>query len=150
MVYDGITEAFLCLSESKRCVSPCVAPTSSTKVFSSSLALVLLFLWRNRVSTLAQSRTRTRPLFCRWLCIFSMTKTTPFHPFVMLPDQSVAISIGYTILKRPIINIMLTKREIEAKSSAKTPPRPWPSRGVSVCNPTHILHLFLPPRTPIV
>jgi len=63
MVYDGITEAFLCLSESKRCVSPIVAPTSSTKVFSSSLALVLLFLWRNRVSTLAQPRTRTRPLF---------------------------------------------------------------------------------------
>ena len=45
MVYDGSAEAFLCLSESERCVSPNVAPTSSAKGFSSSLALVLLFLW---------------------------------------------------------------------------------------------------------
>jgi len=45
MVYDGSAEAFLCLSESKRCVSPCVAPTKQCQGFSSSMALVLLFLW---------------------------------------------------------------------------------------------------------
>ena len=32
MVYGSSTEAFLCLSESERCVSPCVAPTSGTRV----------------------------------------------------------------------------------------------------------------------
>lgn len=115
------------------------------KVFFSSFALVLPFFVVNRVSTVTQPRTRTRDHFCRWLCILRMTKNTPFCPFAMLSDQSVAISIGYAILKRPIINIMLTKRQIEAKLSAKTPPRPRLLVGVSVCKPTHILHLFLPP-----
>lgn len=61
MVYDGITEAFLCLSESKRCVSPCVAPTSSAKVFSSSLALVLLFCWKAREHIRSASHAHATP-----------------------------------------------------------------------------------------
>ncbi len=126
----------------------CLLQLGGTKVFFSSFALVLPFFVEKRVNTLVQPRTRTRPPFCRWLCILRMTKNTPFCAFVMLSDQSVAISIGYAIFKRPIINIMLTKRQIWAKSSAKTPPA-LGLHGVCLCsNPTHILHLFCPP-TPL-
>lgn len=145
----ALQKLFLCLSESKRCVSPCVAPTSSTKVFSSSLALVLLFCWKAREHISSASHAHA----------------TPFLPLAMHfahGNNYAILRVCYALRsKRSNINRLrhfqtvynkhyVNKTPNLGKIERKNPPRPRLLVGVSVCNPTHILHLFLPPHAPIV
>ena len=95
----------------------------------------------------------------------SHAHATPFLPLAMhfAHDQKHAIlRICYALRsKRSNINGLrhfqttynkhyVNKTPNLGKIERKNPPRPRLLVGVSVCNPTHILHLFLPPRTPIV
>ena len=120
------------------------------KVFFSSFALVLPFFVVNRVSTLAQPRTRTRPLFCRWLCI--LCNPLKHHKLCILctKSQKWAKSLILLDVQTAYNKHYVNKTPNRGKIERKNPPRPRLLVGVSVCNPTHILHLFLPPHTPIV
>ena len=128
---------------------PMYAPTSSAKVFSSSLALVLLFCWKAREHISSASHAHA----------------TPFLPLAMHfahGNNYAILRVCYALRsKRSNINRLrhfqtvynkhyVNKTPNLGKIERKNPPRPRLLVGVSVCNPTHILHLFLPPHAPIV
>ena len=147
-----LVQKLFCLSHEWRCVPPMTAfaPTRRCQSFLLQFCFgTAFFCGKPREHTSSASHAHA----------------TPFLPLAMhlTHDQKHAIlRICYALRsKRSNINRLrhfetpynkhyVNKTPNRGKIERKTPPRPRLLVGVSVCNPTHILHLFLPPHTPIV
>lgn len=140
-------QKLFCLSHGKRCVPPMTAfaPTRRCQGFLLQFCFgTAFFCGKPREHSNSASHAHA----------------TPFLPLAMhfAHDQKHAIlRICYALRsKRSNINRLrhfqttynkhyVNKTPNLGKIERKNPPRPRPLVGVSVCNPTHILHLFLPP-----
>ena len=149
-------QKLFCLSHGKRCVPPMTAfaPTRRYQGFLLQFCFgTAFFCGKPREHSNLASHAHATP-FLPLAMHFAHGNNYAFLPFcyALRSKRSiiVAISMGYAYCQTTYNKHYVNKTPNLGKIERKNPPRPRLSRGVSVCNPTHILHLFLPPHTPIV